>query len=129
MKAKQIVLMVLFLFFLLGGVFYLALASFSEHREYEKFSIDYWLLNPTEISSIATFCQNEPNFIYSAADGAKPLVVQLKCIASGKEVARHLEQAGFAQNDAGIYKKAETQIELELDAGGKMIAATLLMFL
>jgi hypothetical protein len=68
------------------AVSYYILASLADHREYRKYSIDYWILTPKEISSISKFCKDAPNFIYSAADGVKPMVVQLKCTATSGKV-------------------------------------------
>jgi len=125
-KIKGMLVMVLLVF---AGLGYCALASFSEYREYRKFGIDYWILTPKEVSGIANFCKDDPGFIYSAADGPKPLVVQLTCFATTRDVTRHLEQNGFVKADAGNYKKDKKEIELTLDAEGKLAAATMLVFL
>jgi hypothetical protein len=129
MKAKKICITFLYLSLLLGGLVYVALASFSEHREYKKASIDYWVLTPKEISSIAKFCNNDPNFIYSAADGVKPMAVQLKCTATSGKVVGYFEREGFAKTDAGIYKKDKKEIELTRNEVGSVTMTTLLLFL
>ncbi len=129
MKVKKIFAVVLFSSLLLGGLVYFALISFSEHREYKKSGIDYWLLTPKEISGIAKLCKDAPNFIYSAADGVKPLVVQLKCTATQSEVVSYLERNGFVKMDTGNYKRDEKEIELTQGAEGIVTMATLLVFL
>lgn len=126
-NAKGVLLIVIVL--LSFAVGYCALISLAEHREYKIFSIDYWVLNPKEMSAIANFCKDDPGFIYSAADGPKPLVVQLTCFATTSDVTRHLEQNGFVKADAGNYKKDKKEIELTLDVEGKLTAATMLVFL
>ncbi|WP_049631658.1 hypothetical protein [Cellvibrio sp. pealriver] len=114
---------------LLVGFGYFVVVSFSEHREYQKFSVDYWILTPKEIGSLSGFCSDTPGFIYSAADGAKPLIVQLKCLAKKSEIVDYLERDGFSKINEKSYRKDKQEIELVYDDGEKMNMATLMIFL
>lgn len=129
MKTKKTFIFALAFFLFLGGLVYSSLALFSEHREYKKASIDYWMLTPKDISSIAKLCTDVPAFSYSAADGAKPLVVQLKCTAINSEVVGYFEREGFVKIDADNYKRDEKAVELVRNEEGKVTMATLLVFL
>lgn len=129
MKTKKIIASTSFLLLLLTGLSYFLLASFSEHRAYTKNSIDYWILTPSELSEVAGFCVDEPSFMYSAADGVKPLVVQLICSIVAVDVIHYLEKAKFVHEDGEIYMRDQKKIELVRDVGGKVTQVTLLTFL
>jgi hypothetical protein len=87
------------------------------------------MLTLTEIFSIAKFCKDDSTFIYSSADGVKPMMEQLKYIATNSEVVGYFEREGFVKADAGNYKKYEKKIELTRDEESKITMAILLVFL
>ena len=122
-------LVVFLLILLLIGFVYCIFASFSEHREYKKLSIDYWLLTPTEITDIAAHCSDAAHFIYSAADGPKPLVVQLSCSLNDVDVIQYVERAGFVTESSEHYRNDQKELVWVRDAEGKTIGVTLLTFL
>lgn len=127
MSIKIIISIILFLLF--GGLGYFALVSFSEYREYKKSSIEYWILTPSEIANISGFCESESSFIYSAADGAKPLITHLKCKAAEIDVVNYLLQNGYAKKGEVTYQKDRNEIELTRNEKGALVMVSLLIFL
>lgn len=76
---KKIILLFLILLIALTLFVYIMLAGFSERREYTRFSLEYYFLTSQELLDLSQHCEDSPKFIYSAADGPKPLTIQLHC--------------------------------------------------
>ncbi|MGV8837044.1 hypothetical protein [Cellvibrio sp.] len=68
------------------------------------------MLTSKEISSIAKFCKDDSTFIYSSADGVKPMMVQLKRTVTNSEVVGYFEREGFVKTDADNYKKMKKSL-------------------
>ena len=59
---KKIISLILTLIILLIAIYSFA-ATFSENREYNKVSLDYYLLTPKELSQLSKFSLQELHFI------------------------------------------------------------------
>ena len=124
-KIKLMVLILSSLFLL--GFIYSVFSTFSEHREYGKFSMDYLILTPKEIGDIAQFCKDDPRFIYSSADGPKPSIISLNCeIIEEEKILSYLSHKQFIKDFDGIYKKTNEQIEIDRDQQNIIKTVTLI---
>lgn len=96
---------------LLGGFLYVALVSLSEHREYKKSSLDYWLLTSEEMVDISAFCTTDPVFTYSAADGSKPSMLKIDCKLS-EAIIEYFASNKYSKSAEDYYKKDNQEFEI-----------------
>lgn len=115
------------LLFLVGT--YSALATFSEHREYSRGSLDYYLLTPNDLAEISKLCENEPRFIYSSADGPKPAIIHLHCFYEQIEIDGYLAKNKFIHTSNNHFKKGETEIGFEKNESNKVDVTTVYEYL
>lgn len=125
---KTIKVVAAFLFLASAGFIYVVFASHSEHREYQKLSIDYLALTPIEITGIAQFCKDKPHFIYSAAEGQKPSMTKVSCQLTD-DVLSYLSRENFSKTSDTLYKRNNREIELTWNEGRELSSATLLEFM
>ncbi|MCE2027907.1 hypothetical protein [Sessilibacter corallicola] len=105
--------------------------SFSERREYSKVSLDYYLLTPNELSQLAKYCENNPQFTYSAADGPKPIITHLHCHLEEETINSYAIDHNFEKTSNNLFKReqTETEIEFEKNGTGKIILTTVYEYL
>lgn len=125
---KRIILLISALVVIYGLV-YSAIASFSEQREYGKFSLEYYLLTPNQLSQLAKHCENNPQFTYSAADGPKPTITHLNCNLEEESVIAYAIDNNFDKTSTNQFKKEHTEIEFEKNSTGKIIVTTVYEYL
>lgn len=88
-----------------------ATAIFSEYRPYGRVSLDYYLLTPKELAQLSKHCENAPEFVYSQADGPKPLMVTLNCVISEEKViSNYANKNNFDRVSATDFKKGSIEI-------------------
>jgi hypothetical protein len=129
-KISMLYKKILLCFLLLGvlAVAYIASASFSEHREYKSYSLDYWILAPDSIRELARLCKSDPHFIYSSADGAKPTTTSLNCTLVDDSLD-YLMRSNFAKVSDSAFKKDNQEFEIIRSEQGDIVTVTLLEFL
>ncbi len=110
------------------AVAYIASASFSEHREYKSYSLDYWILAPDAIRELARLCKNNPHFIYSAADGVKPTATSLNCNLIDESLD-YLTRNNFAKIGESAFKKGGQEFDIIRNDKGEIVGVTMLEFL
>lgn len=101
---------------------YATFISFSEHREYSGFSLDYFLLTPAGLSKLSKECKDSPTFIYSSADGPKPTIVTLNCTIPENKLEEQLHSDGFNYIN-GLYQKEGVQIQIINDPAYKVVTS------
>ncbi len=108
---------------------YSAIVSFSERREYSKVSLDYYLLTPNELSQLTKYCENNPQFTYSAADGPKPTITHLHCHLEEETIYSYAIDHNFEKTSNNLFKREQTEIEFEKSSTGKIILTTVYEYL
>lgn len=101
-------------------ILYATFISFSEHREYSVFSLDYLLLTPAELSELSKECKESPTFVYSSADGPKPTIVTLNCAIPANILEEQMRTAGFNYVN-GLYQKGGVQVQSTTDSADKVV--------
>ena len=104
------------------AISYATFISFSEHREYSGFSIDYFLLTPVELSKLSKECIDSPTFVYSSADGPKPTIVTLNCTIPVNKLEEQMRSDGFYYIK-GLYQKEGAQIQTIIDPADKVVTS------
>lgn len=104
------------------AISYATFISFSEHREYSGFSLDYFLLTPVELSKLSKECKGSPAFIYSSADGPKPTIVTLNCTIPVNKLEEKMRSDGFYYIN-GLYQKEGVQIQIASDVADKVVTS------
>jgi hypothetical protein len=112
---KKIATLVFAVFALLLVMVYVALTTFSDRREYDSVSLDFYLLTPKELSMISKYCENTPRFIYSSADGTKPAIIHLHCLFERKAATDYLINNEFNELSLNRFRRNDIEIEFELD--------------
>jgi hypothetical protein len=125
---SKIVLLFLTLI-ILSVVGYGAIITFSESREYTKISIDYYLLTPKELSELSKHCENDPRFIYSAADGPKPAIIHLHCFLEEKVISNYANKTNFERISSSQFKKGAIEMEFEKNDAEKVVVITVYEYL
>jgi hypothetical protein len=87
--------------------------TFSESREYGRISLDYYLLTPKELSQLSKYCEDDPRFIYSTADGPKPAIIHLQCFIEEKIISNYMNKNNFEKVSSNQFKKGSIEIEFE----------------
>lgn len=123
---------ILRLFFLalaiiVGGAAYTVFVSFSEHREYSRKSLDYYLLTPPELSAMSELCMDKPVFIYSSADGPKPTIVTMNCTIDREEIESYIKSKEFQLDNDGVYKNGGIEIQVTTNPLGKKVTSIVLI--
>ncbi len=125
---KKITLLILALV-ILSVVVYGAIVTFSENREYSRISLDYYLLTPKELSQLSKYCENDPRFIYSTADGPKPTIIHLNCYFEEKIMSDYVNKNNFERVSNNQFKKGPIEIEFEKDGTDKVVLTTVYEYL
>ncbi|QEW07100.1 hypothetical protein [Nitrincola iocasae] len=114
---------------IIGSVFYVARIGFSEHHEYSYKSLDYFLLTPSEMSTMTKFCEDKPRFISRLVSGPNSIsITTMNCTLAIDVILTHLKDIGF-QLEYGKYVKGDTSIEiLTNDLDDKVVELTYLEF-
>lgn len=110
-----------------GGVIYSAYISFSEHREYSRGSFDFYLLTPRELSAISEFCKDEPVFIYSAADGPKPVIATLNCEIDTQELDDYRKSEGILIDGSGVDESRRFEMQVTTTPTGEKVTSIVLI--
>jgi len=108
--------------FIVVTISYATFISFSEHREYSGFSLDYFLLTPAGLSRLSKECKDSPTFIYSSADGPKPTIVTLNCTIPENKLEEQLRSDGFYLIN-GLYQKEGGQIQVIKDPAYNVVTS------
>jgi hypothetical protein len=96
----------------------------SEGREYGKVGLDYYILTPTDLSNLADYCEDDPRFRYSSADGPKPSTVHLHCLLDQKSAESYLMEKEFVQLSEGQFERETVKIVLEKNDDGEVFLTT-----
>lgn len=112
---------------LIGACFYIAMINFSDHREYTKYSFEYLLITSKEITDISEYCNAEPQFTYSAADGSKPSILKIDCDLDAA-VMQYFLANQYSLTDSGSYKNNNNEFEI-IKVGGKITSIVQLIYL
>ena len=120
MRPLNIIFLITLLIF--TAILYAIFISFSEHREYSSASVDYFLLTPAELSELSKKCIDSPIFVYSSADGPKPVIVTLNCTMPVAALEDQMRFFGFSYLD-GLYQKEGTQIQVTKDLGDATVVS------
>jgi len=112
---RKIVKIILLTLILITGMLlalkWFATAIFSEYRPYGRVSLDYYLLTPKELAQLSKHCENAPEFVYSQADGPKPLMVTLNCVIfEEKVISNYANKNNFDRVSATHFKKGSIEI-------------------
>jgi hypothetical protein len=126
---KKIISLIFTIIILVLIVVYGALVSFSESREYGRVSLDYYLLTPNELSQLSGYCENDPRFIYSSADGPKPTIIQLHCLFERNVMDEYLIKNKFDQASRNHFKRGDIEIEFEENDSNKVTVTTVYEYL
>lgn len=109
---------------LIGSYVYAFMISMSEDREYGKFGLDHFILTPTDLSNISEYCEDDPRFRYSSADGPKPSAVNLYCVLDQSSAETYLIKNDFDQVAEGQFERDALKIVLEKTDGDKIFLIT-----
>lgn len=110
-------------------VTYGAVVTLSESREYGKFSLDYYLLTPKDLSDLSKHCESKSRFVYNSADGPKPSIVHLYCPIEDKIISSHIEKNNFQRVSDNQFKKEAIEIEFKRNNTGKVSLITIYEYL
>ncbi|WP_078119879.1 hypothetical protein [Thiosocius teredinicola] len=125
----KIWLSVVVLIIALTGFSYIAYLSFSEHREYGKNSVEFYVLTPKELGLISELCKTEPSFSYSASDGPKPAIAVMTCELAPEEVHGFLEKSEFEKQSAVSYRRDDIEMNISSTEHGTIESIALLDYL
>lgn len=120
MRPLNLILLITSLIFI--AISYAIFISFSEHREYSSVSLDYFLLTPAELSKLSKKCKDTPTFVYSSADGPKPVIVTLNCTIPVDILEEQMRFSGFSYLN-GIYQKEGAQIQVTNDSADNVVVS------
>ncbi len=123
------VILLIFTLIVLSFTIYGKIVTFSESREYSRASLDYYLLTPKETSQLSKHCENDPRFIYSAADGPKPAIIQLDCFLEEKIVSNFANKNNFHRVSSNQFKKGSIELEFEKNDADKIMLITVYEYL
>jgi hypothetical protein len=110
-----------------GGALYAIFISFSEHWEYTRKSLDYYILTPPEIAQMSELCIQTPGFIYSSADGPKPTIVQMNCTISPEDAEKYLESKDLLSKGNGVYINEEIEVQLNMNQDGEDVTSVVIL--
>lgn len=122
--------LILTLLAFIACIAYAAYISFFDHREFGKYSIDYLLLTPGDLMAIADFCETEPAFIYSSADGPKPTITTLRCRLGAASLNNYIGQStAFEKLPSGVYSDGTRELDTQPRDAAVIHAVTILDYL
>jgi len=119
----------IFTLIILSFAIYGTIVTFSESREYNRASLDYYLLTPKDISQLSKYCENNPRFIYSAADGPKPAIIHLDCFLEEKTISNYANKNNFERVSSNQFKKGSIELEFEKNGADRIILITVYEYL
>lgn len=122
-------LLLIFTLIILSFAIYGTIVTFSESREYSRSSLDYYLLTPNEISKLSKHCENDPRFIYSAADGPKPAIIHLDCFLEEKIISNYANKNNFERVSSNQFKKGSIELEFKQNDADKIMLITVYEYL
>ncbi len=109
---RTLSLFLLVLIMVVGSTVYLTLISFSEHREYSQGSLDYYWLNPSELSAMSELCIDRPVFVYRSADGPKPTIVSMNCTIAREQFDAYAKSNAFLLDDDALYSNGQVELQI-----------------
>jgi hypothetical protein len=124
---RTVSLFFLALAIIIGGAAYTVYVSFSEHRQYSRKSLDYYLLTPPVLSAISDRCMDKPVFIYSSADGPKPTITTMNCTINREEIDYYMKSKDFQLDNDGLYKNGGIEIQVTTNPLSKKVTSIVLI--